>query len=77
MRGMNWNNQKRPLCPGCYMVVLYNAALTLAKLNGQDTRELGATMAQAFARMANGDSEGIESIDVAWSDEPRIGGVQP
>lgn len=55
-----------PLCPGCYMVVLFNAALALAKANGQPLDELGRTMGAAFNRLAEvGDTaEGIEEIEV-------------
>lgn len=54
------------LCPGCYMIVLFNAAITLARLNGQPLEELGATLGRAFTRLAEtGDNaEGIEEIEV-------------
>lgn len=40
------------LCPGCYMIALFNAAVHLANANGQPLSELGATMAQAFTLLA-------------------------
>jgi hypothetical protein len=57
-----------PLCPGCYQVALFNAALALAKANGQSATELGNTMANAFAKLAAGGDaaaigEGLESIE--------------
>ncbi|TXH57711.1 MAG: hypothetical protein E6Q97_03930 [Desulfurellales bacterium] len=39
------------LCPGCYMIVLFDAAITLAQNNGQSVVELGATMTAAFQRL--------------------------
>lgn len=42
----------RPLCPGCYMIALFNAAVELVRANGQPLAELGRTMAQAFSRLA-------------------------
>lgn len=41
------------LCPGCYMIVLFNAAVYLAQRNGQPLSELGATMARAFSKLAS------------------------
>jgi hypothetical protein len=54
----------RPLCPGCYMVALFNAATTLARENGQSLKELGRTMSVAFAELANGASANSEHIRV-------------
>lgn len=53
------------LCAGCYMVALFNAAVTLAKENGQSLSELGRSMSQAFASLAEGGEDRIESIHVA------------
>jgi hypothetical protein len=56
-----------PLCPGCYMVALFNAAVTLAKESGQPLSELGRSMAGAFTALADckdGDEACIESITV-------------
>src|SRR5579883_2875391 len=41
-----------PLCPGCYMIALFDATVTLAERTGQDVRELGASMAQLFTQLA-------------------------
>lgn len=49
-----------PLCPGCYMTVLYNAAVTLARRNGQSMRELGATMCAAFFDLWAISAPGVE-----------------
>lgn len=40
------------LCPGCYMIALFDAAVFLAKQTGQPVRELGASMADLFRRLA-------------------------
>jgi len=53
------------LCPGCYMIALFNAAVTLAQRNGQPLTELGNTMANAFARLADNPNGGLtEEIEV-------------
>lgn len=39
------------LCPGCYMVVMFNALVTLARRNGQPLDELAASMIGAFERL--------------------------
>lgn len=57
----------KPLCPGCYMVVLFNAAVALAKDSGQSFSELGRTMSEAFAKLAtcpDDDQACIEEIAV-------------
>jgi hypothetical protein len=41
-----------PLCPGCYMIALFDAAVILAERTGQDVRELGASMAGLFTELA-------------------------
>lgn len=43
-----------PLCPGCYMIALFDAAVILAERTGQDVRELGASMAGLFTGLAEG-----------------------
>lgn len=57
-----------PLCPGCYMVALVDAAIDLAAGSGQSLRELGHTMSQAFADLAEQghdyDTAQIEEIAV-------------
>jgi len=40
------------LCPGCYMIALFNAAVELAQRNRQPLSELGNTMAAAFQALA-------------------------
>lgn len=55
------------LCPGCYMVALFDAALALARMNGQDVRELGRTMAAQFDKLAHGEDGMIEEIEVIQS----------
>ena len=57
------------LCPGCYMVALFNAAVTLAKANGQSMSELGNSMADAFRALADGGADRMESITVALDAE--------
>lgn len=58
-----------PLCPGCFMVVLFNAARELAIANGQPLSELGRSMAAAFEKLAT-NPEAIESIEVMLDAEP-------
>lgn len=48
------------LCPGCYMVVGFNALVELAKMNGQSYKELGLTMAAAFTKLAECDKESVD-----------------
>lgn len=54
----------KKLCPGCYMIALYNAALYLAERNGQDKRELCRSMAEAFNALANDPNYYREEIHV-------------
>lgn len=63
---------EQTLCPGCYMVALFNAATTLAKANGQSLTELGATMANAFAELAEGGEDRIESIGMILDPEEPV-----
>ncbi len=62
------NRSDGPLCPGCYMVALFNAAVFLAQSNGQSLAELGHTMSEAFDMLTHpntiGASDGMEEIDV-------------
>lgn len=44
---------RQDLCPGCYMVAMFNACVELAQQNGQSLSELGATMAAAFQQLAD------------------------
>jgi hypothetical protein len=59
--------REQSLCPGCYMVAIFNAAVSLATRNGQSLRELGVSMSLAFRELAldpDGDNINIESIGV-------------
>lgn len=42
----------KALCPGCYMIALFDAAVELAKREGQPVQELGASMAELFTKLA-------------------------
>ena len=66
----------QPLCPGCYMVALFNAAVYLAKRNGQSLTELGNSLAGAFAELAAGGPTEIEEIRVV-QDAGRPYGYAP
>lgn len=58
-----------PLCPGCYMVALFNAATTLARESGQSMTEMARTMAAAFDALARDPSaDSMESIAVMLDD---------
>lgn len=62
-----YENLGKPLCPGCYMVALFNAAVFLARDSGQSQKELARSMAYAFAQLGDcepGDDACIESIAV-------------
>ncbi len=53
------------LCPGCYMVVVFDLALHLADQNGQSRRELAHSMIGAFSRLLDEpDMRGVEDIHV-------------
>jgi hypothetical protein len=53
------------ICPGCYMIALFNAAVALARANGQPLVELAATMRRAFAELEDREAEPlIEEIIV-------------
>lgn len=53
------------LCPGCYMVAGYDVLVHLARVNGQDPRELALTMIHEFGRLLNEpDRPLIEHVDV-------------
>jgi hypothetical protein len=58
---------RQDLCPGCYMVALFNACVELAQRNNQSLRELGTSMAAAFQHLAdnpNATAANIEHIGV-------------
>lgn len=55
------------LCPGCYMIVMFNALVHLARQNGQPLDELARTMQEAFARLLeteNAINELLEEIAI-------------
>lgn len=57
--------QPAPICPGCAMIAVFNAAVYLAQDSGQSLRELGRTMALAFNRLADHPERGVtEEIEV-------------
>src|SRR5688572_17757371 len=41
----------QPLCPGCYMIAMFNMAITLADENGQSRTELARSMRNAFEKL--------------------------
>lgn len=55
-------NSTGALCPGCYMVALVNASVELAQANGQSLCELGRTMSEAFAEIADNACAGREVV---------------
>lgn len=61
------------LCPGCYMIVLFNASVTLAKNNGQSLNELADSMIAAYQRLKEcGDKDAcIEEIAVILDKEEQ------
>jgi hypothetical protein len=59
------NTEGKKLCPGCYMIALFNAAITLADRNGQSRTELARSMAHAFTKLALNPTAGLtEEIEV-------------
>lgn len=55
----------KALCPGCYMIALFDAAIELAKREGQPVRELGLSMASLFDRLAaQGEYRATEEMTV-------------
>lgn len=42
----------QPLCVGCTMIAGFDMLVALAQRNGQSLKELGLTMAAAFAKLA-------------------------
>lgn len=57
----------KKLCPGCYMIVMFNALITLAERNGQPLSELAATMAAAFETLI-----GEEDYSKAYTEEIEV-----
>lgn len=67
--------ESQDLCPGCYMVALFNAAVFLAQQNGQSLDELGRSMADAFGSLTNQqkvDTVLIESIEVRLDNDGMV-----
>jgi len=67
------------VCPGCYMVAVFNCAIELARINGQSLTELGNSLGNAFKQLAATASsdvgyqaDAIESIEVQLDSEPCI-----
>jgi hypothetical protein len=58
------NPEGKALCPGCYMIALYDAAVILAQENGQSLSELGHSMAHIFTQLAQGEINLTEEINV-------------
>jgi hypothetical protein len=59
----------KPLCPGCYMIALFDAAVELAKREGQSVKELGMSMAQLFNKLAwEGEYRATEEMTVVRTD---------
>lgn len=55
-----------PLCPGCYMIALFDAAIELARREGQPVKELGYSMALLFTKLAQeGQYRATEEMVVA------------
>lgn len=52
------------LCPGCYMVVGFNAMVELAQQNGQSLTELANSMIGAFQQLRDQGIEAREDIEV-------------
>lgn len=50
------------LCPGCFMVAVFNMAVSLAEANGQPLSELGNSLGDAFKSLAKGGPSRIEHI---------------
>lgn len=68
----------KPLCPGCYMIALFDAAIELAKREGQPVQELGLSMAQLFKKLAEeGEYRATEEMTVVTADRYMNGGLQP
>lgn len=60
------------LCPGCYMIALYDAAVILAEREGQSLQELGASLAGLFDSLARTGSH--TARDQALTEEMMVRG---
>lgn len=59
----------KPVCPGCYMIGLFDALVELAKRDGQSVQELGASMAELFTQLAkDGEYKPTEEMIVVSAD---------
>lgn len=54
----------KPICPGCYMVVIFNQAVALAHANGQSLTELANSMIGAFEQLRDYGITAREDIEV-------------
>lgn len=68
-----FGTERQKLCPGCYMPVMFNALLELARQNGQDVRELGRSMVGMFQKLADdGDPTPLEDVRVIRDAVPPV-----
>lgn len=65
------------VCPGCYMTIVFNMAVTLAKDNGQSLTELGNTLAMAFKQLAEGGPDRREDVEVVRDDSQEPAAPEP
>jgi hypothetical protein len=61
------------LCPGCFMIAIYNAAVHLAEDNGQSLTELGNSLSKVFAELASGKRHTTEELDIILDPDHGIG----
>lgn len=66
MREMN-GGREDPLCPGCYMIALMCAAVTLARRNGQNIVELRDALGNAFETLNLNDTLPEEMLIVPFA----------
>jgi hypothetical protein len=57
------------LCPGCYMVVVFDMLTELARRNGQPLTELASSMCNALEMYASKGISAIEEIEVILDPE--------
>ena len=66
MQEMN-GGRTDPLCPGCYMIALMCAGITLARLNGQSIVELRDALGNAFETLNLNDALPEEMLIVPFA----------
>ena len=66
MQEMN-GGRTDPLCPGCYMIALMCAGITLARLNGQSIGELRDALGNAFETLNLNDALPEEMLIVPFA----------